>query len=95
MKQAEQDIAVPPVEGVPGYYEILHRFSQAGNYDLVFRTEIDGKTIVGSFSEVVEPKKLVKDWYVFWGRLVVLLASGVTLMGASLSLKRRLTENPI
>ncbi len=89
----KQSLATPPVEGVPGYYEVSHRFSPEGSYDLVFRTEIEGKPVIGNFSEIVEPKRLVKDGYALVGRLVVLLTSMVTLVGASLSLRHRFWEN--
>ena len=88
-KGTSLDLTVPPVEGVPGYYEVSHQFSAAGNYGLVFQAELDGKVVVGNFSEVVELNRPLKNGYIFLGRLVVLLASGMTLMGASLSLRHR------
>ncbi|MBI2876477.1 MAG: hypothetical protein HYY20_06310 [Candidatus Tectomicrobia bacterium] len=82
-------LQVPAVAGVPGYYEGRYRFPQAGSYRITFKTQVEGKALVGEFTEKVGPTQTAVDpRYILVGNGAVALASAVTLVGAVLSLRR-------
>lgn len=87
----KEDLPAPAVAGVPGYYEGKHRFPRAGVYKIMFRAQGESKALVGEFTERVGSiQELANPQYVLLGNGAVALASAITLVGAMLSLRRRL-----
>lgn len=88
---AKKNLPAPAVAGVPGYYEGKERFPQVGRHQITFKTQIKDKAVVGEFTERVgSTVSPIDPRYVLLGNGAVAAASTITLVGAALSLRRRL-----
>lgn len=85
----ENYLEAEEVEGVAGYYEAKNIFKKEGEYDLVFKSKINGKDIIASFKKGAVDKMKEGYWYRVMGKAVVLTATIVTLIGAFISLRFR------
>ena len=80
----EKTLIASEQKGVAGYYEARNIFTQEGEHLITFQSGIDDvEKIVGIFKKGAIDKERIGYWYRLLGRVVVLLATVVTIVGTA------------